>query len=417
MGFNFNKEKIIYFYESVVKYYPSDIQKTYWGTEEDLINAIIIEDYSVEDDDIVVILKNGRLLFPKALFEFLFTGEEFCVFDSAVGDRFNYRGFTFIELNESPLIRIKTGEKISSGLFPITSDDSGNTESCFFVNDENEIFYPSEIISFFVAQLQNRLKKSLNNFPENFLYHFEQIKYAIRIKNGKDNLCTKLLYKLSAELGLIENKIVESNKIPINFTDQDLKNIIDGITDDIPDDNSQNLLPLNCFISAVGNTNPYYRFLDIYHIFESLFYKHFYSYVIKLSGNSFSIETYNSIKKHMKEGQMLKLVLIDSLEDDENLRREIKKNLLNYSTNELLKKIGYNIDVKNWPTDNVDDFCDNLAENLIYKLRNAIAHSKRTDDHIEKINESSDLIENFIGVTNVIIDLSKKIIDKNIVNW
>jgi hypothetical protein len=374
----------------------------------------------VEEDDIEVTLKGGKLLFPKELFEFLFLGEEFCVFNYAIGRRFPYNGFIFIELKESSAIKIESEEseeKIHPGTYSITKDNSGNTSSCFFVNDEIDISYPSEIVPFFVAQLQSRLNKSFTNFPENFLHHFKPIKYAIRIEQDKNNLLIKLLYKLAAELGLIENKIDECNKISIKSKSigQDLANILAGISNE----NSQNLLPLNCFISAASNTNPYYRFLDIYHIFESLFYKHFYYYV-KNYPESISKKSYDDIKGHTREEKMLKLVLIDILKDNEKLRNEIKNDLIKYCANELLKRIiGRDISVEKWPTDNknADDFCDNLAVNLIYKLRNAITHSKRTEDYIEKINEKPNLTENFINVTNVITDISKRVIDKNIDNW
>lgn len=411
MVFNFNDNKIISFYNSVIKYYPSNLQETYWGTEEDVTKAVK-EEYYVEEDDIGITLKTGRLLFPKALFEFLFTGEEFCVFDSVIGSRFNYRGLTFIELNESPVIRIETEEEIHPGLFPITSDDSGNTQSCFFVNDENDISYPYEIIPFFVAQLQNRLNKSLTSFSENFLHHFEPIKYAIIIEQDQNNLLIKLLYKLAAELGLIENKIDECNKIYIKSIGQNLANILDDITNE----NFQNLLPLNCFISAIGNTNPYYRYIDIYHIFESLFYKHFYTYVKNLPVDDVSKKTYKEIKDHVAEEKMLKLVLKNSLEDSELFRKEIKSKLLQYNAEKLLNRLGENFNINDWKPENNDEFAQKLAS-MIYKLRNAIAHSGETEKHIERINEDPSLTENFNNISNIIKDISKKTIDKNIDVW
>jgi len=371
-----------------------------------------MEESYVEDEEIIVKLKNGQLSFPITLFEFLFAGVESNVFNNEIGSRFNYSGFTYIELKESPVIRIESEDKIHAGLYKITENDSDNLTNCLFVYDESDISYPSEIIPFFVAQLLPRLNKSLINFQGNFLLHFEPIKYVIRIKQDQNTLLIKLFYKLAAELGLIENKIDERNKISIKSKNISLANILFDITNE----NSQNLLPLYCFISAASNTNPYYRFLDIYHIFESLFYKHFYSYVKNLPETDVSKKTYREIKEHMTDEQMLKLVLINSLLDDEPLRVKVKSELLNCNAEEPLERLGQTLNISEWNTKNNDEFAKKLAS-IIYKLRNSIAHSGETEKHIERINDDPDLTENFINITNVIMDISKKTIYKNIYAW
>jgi hypothetical protein len=66
---------------------------------------------------------------------------------------------------------------------------------------------------------------------------------------------------------------------------------------------------------------------------------------------------------------------------------------------ELAKRIDKKFNITEWPESNVEDFASKLSS-LIYYFRNSIAHSKELDRHIEKIEESPNLISDFIKLTN-----------------
>lgn len=412
------KDKIKHFHQQIIECYESQIKESYWGNEDDFIDLVEQGDKSAEEDSVNITCKNGQeIKFPRLLFDFLFKEDIVCTFGHPIGQRYEYGDYIFMELIESPIVTInKSIEK--SGVFPITRDEKGNIESCFFIKSwkQGENYdYSNEIIPFFVSQMRVRLKTFRDTLPSYFIDHFEPIKYVLKIKRGQENLLIKLLYKLGANLGIIENGVMEDQKISIQ---QEIRSIIDDENNvNLTNEPEENLNSLNFYLSAIRNTNPYYRFLDAYHALESLFYKHFYNYVKKLDDSMTKDELYNKIKGHLNEQQMLKLVLVDCF-DNQYFIESIKNSLIKIKIQELGEVIrkDYDVDCNKWPVNDAEKFASNLSD-LIYTFRNAIAHSKESDRHIEKIEESPNLISDFIDLTNTILDIAKHVLEKNVKKW
>lgn len=418
MGNQLNKDKIKDFYKQIIGCYEPQIRKSCWGNEDDFVELAEQEDKSAAgEDNVNIICKNGQeIKFPRLLFDFLFKGDSCCTFEHQIGQRYEYGDYIFMELIESPIVTInKKIEK--SGVFPVTRDENGSIESCFFIKSwrEGENYdYSTEIIPFFVSQMRGRLKIFRDTPPPYFSDHFEPMKYILRIKRGQENLLVKLLYKLGTNLGIIENGVLEDQKISIQ---QEIRSIIDDENNvNLTNEPEENLNSLNFYLSAIRNPNPYYRFLDAYHTLESLFYKHFYNYVKKLNDSMTKDELYKKIKDHLNEKQILKLVLVDYL-DNQSIEN-IKNSLVKIKIQELVNIIrkDYNINWDKWPVNDAEKFASNLSE-LIYTFRNAIAHSRESDRHIEKIEESPNLISDFIDLTNTILNIAKHVVEKNIEKW
>lgn len=413
-----NKDKISDFYQQIIESYESQIKEIYWGNEDDFIDLVEQGDKSADKEDSVnIACKNGiEIKFPRLLFDFLFKGNSCCTFDCPIGQRYEYENYIFMELIESPIVTINENERIEKTMFlSITRDENGEIESCFFIKPEKQgenYDYPNEIIRFFVSQMKDRLKTFKDNLPSYLLDHFEPMKYVLKIKKEQDNLLKKLLYKLGVNLGIVENRVLANRGIPIK---QEIQSIIDNDNNiNLTNDNSENLDSLSFYVSAIGNPNPYYRFLDAYHVLESLFYKHFYNYVKKLDDNMTQDELYKKIKEHSKEDKMLKLVLVNCFD---NHIESIKDELVNIKAKaqELAKSIGNKKDynIENWSE---TEFAAKLSE-LIYLFRNAIVHSKESDRHIEKIEESQDLPPVFIVLTNIVLNIAKDVLEKNVERW
>jgi len=418
----FNKVKIEKFYDEVVNSYP-EIKELYWGKFDDF--AELIKNSMLEGDSVIVTCKNSeKIKFSQPLFDFLFKGNNFCGFDSPVGKRFEYRDedtdYIFIELIESPFVTID--KKIErSGIFPIPKNkENDKIESCFFIKAENSekdyYDYPEEIIPFFVSQMKGRFIRTFEDkLPSDFIAHFEPMKYVLKIKKDQENLLIKLLYKFGVHLGIVENDILKNNEISIKVA-QEIENLLDENNNinftNGPDDN---LNLLKFYIAAITNPNPYYRFLDAYHIFESLFYKHFYNYVKNLNSNIKKEEIYNEIKNHVKEQQLLKLVLQNYL-NDERLIREYKREIEDINPEKLSSAIGKNHNIREWSENNSEEFASKLSD-FIYAFRNAIVHSQESNKHIEQVEKEKDLYKNFILLTNVILELSRNVLEKNIIEW
>lgn len=413
-----NKDKIRHFYQQIIECYKPQIKESYWGKEDDFIDSV--EDGLVDGEDSVnITCKNAQeIKFPRLLFDFLFKGDALCTFQHQIGQRYKYEDYVFIEFIESPIVTINEKTE-KTGVFPITKDKNGNTEGCFFIISERQdgnYDYPKEIIPFFVSQMRVRLKIFEDRPPAYFPNHFELMKYILKIKKGQENLLMKLLYKLGANLGIVENSVIGDHpKIDIK---QEIQSIIDNENNiTLTNEHSENLDSLNFYVSAIRNPNPYYRFLDAYHILESFSYKYFYNYVKNLDQNMSKDKLYDEIRKHTTDQQMLKLVLINCLDNQQRIE-SIKDDLVNTKTQELVKSIGKDINIEEWPVDNAEKFALKLSE-LIYTFRNAIVHSKELDRHIEKIEDSPDSITNFIGLTNTILlkDIIENVLKKNVEKW
>lgn len=414
MNVELKEDKIKLFYHKIIESYKPEIQKFYWGDEIDFIDAVKhAEKLGTREDTVKISCKNGQNVeFSRVLFDFLFKNDVTCFFEHPIGRRYEYENYIFIELIESPIVTIKEkGDK--NGIFPITKDKDGIIESCLFIKSEKYgENYPSEIVPFFVSQMRNRLKAVESTLPSYFIDHFEPIKYILKIKKGQEKLVLKLLYKLSVNLGIIENSFLENQEISIQ---QEMQSIIDDENNIIlTNESGEHLDSLKFYISAVRNPNPYYRFLDAYHIFESLFYKCFYDYVKKLDANLSKDELYDEIKKHTKEKEMLKLVLVNCL-DDQNYIERIKDELVNAKTQELAKKIKEEYNIDEWPVTDSEKFASKLS-NLIYAFRNAIVHSTESERYIEK-TESPDLTPRFNDLTNNVLNIAKYVLEKNVEKW
>lgn len=416
MNGKLNKIKIENFYQQIIKSYKDAIKELYWGSKDiftDLIEQA--EKSSNGEDSIIIICKNGEEIeLSQLLFDFLFKGKNYCEFNHFIGRRYKHEDYIFIELVESSIVSIKW--KIEkSGVFPITKNENGDIGSCFFIKSENygeNYDYSKEVIPFFISQMKNRLKTFEDKPPSSFIDHFEPQKYILKIKECEDNLLIKLLYKLGTNLGIVENKMWENQEIAVQ---QEIQSILDNENNiNLTNEPGENLNSLNFYISAIRNPNLYYRFLDVYHILESFFYKYFYNYVKDLSNNIEKAKLYDDIKQHTSEQQMLKLVIEDCLPVQEF--RNIKSKLMKIRTQELADRVGKKYDIENWRANNTGVFATKLSD-LIYTFRNAIVHSKESSRYIEKIEESPNLILDFVKLTNILLGIVKYVLEENVDRW
>ena len=418
MSGKLNEHKIKDFYQHIIKRYEPEIQKLYWGNMEEFIELVNEADkLSNESDKIIITSKSEEEIeLSKVLFDFLFKGKDDCIFNQSIGEGYENKNYTFIELVESPTVIVnESAEK--NGIFPITKDKNGNIESCFFIKaskSSENYDYPKEVVPFFVSQMENRIKIIEDKPPSVFIDHFEPIKYILRIKKFEDNLRIKLLYKLS-KLGIVENKIIANQKISVQ---QEMTSILDDEDNiNLTNDFDENLDPLKFYTLAIRNTNLYYRFLDAYHILESFFYKYFYNYVKELDNDTDKATLYNKIKKHVYEPNMLELVIKDCLTLSNS--QSIKEKLLQVESNELARRIGTKDNIENWPANNIEDiekFATKLSV-LVYDFRNAIVHSKQSNQNIEKIEEAPSLIPDFIALTDILLKIVTCVLEKNINKW
>lgn len=416
MNGKLNKTKIENFYQQIIRSYQDAIKELYWGSKDIFTDLIEQAEKSSNGEDIIIIIcKNSEEIeLSQLLFDFLFKGANSCEFNHSIGRRYKYEDYIFIELVESPIVSIEWKiEKI--GVFPITEDVNKNIGSCFFIKSEEygeNYDYPKEVIPFFVSQMKNRLKTSKGSLLSNFLDHFEPQRYILKVKECEDNLLTKLLYRLSINLGVVENSILQNQEISVQ---QEMQSILDSENNiNITNEPGENLDSLNFYISVIRNPNRYYRFLDAYHILESFFYKYFYNYVKNLSNNIKKAKLYNDIKEHTSEKQMLKLVIEDCLPMQEF--RNIKNRLMKIRIQELAGRVGKNYDIEKWPVNNTGVFATKLAD-LIYTFRNAIVHSKESGRYIEKIEESPNLIIDFVKLTNILLEIVKCVLEGNVDRW
>ncbi len=217
-----NDEKIKSFYNKIIKCHEENFIKLYFGDQENFLE--IIKTFEESEENIKISCNNGEIIkIPTLLFDFLFKGDFDCIFDKPVGQRYEYKDYIFVELIESPIMQIdKKTDK--AGVFPITKDRNGNTESCFFIqvdiNGERSYDYPEEIIPFFVSQLKHRFKND-DVFRQNFIDYFEPMEYVLKIKKDQKNLLRKILFKLGSNLGIIERYSIEdkrTNQIKYNLT-------------------------------------------------------------------------------------------------------------------------------------------------------------------------------------------------------
>lgn len=413
------EENIRQFYKQVIECYLPHIKESYWGVENDFLELIEEAEKTPEEDTIHIYCKNGEeIILSSSLFDFLFKRNNYSVFDAPIGQRFEYEDYVYLELIESPFATIN--KKIEeTGIFPISKDQNDNIESCFFIkadmSKEKNYDYPKEVLPFFVSQMKMRTKKIGDRLPSYFIEHFESMKYILKVKKTQNNSLIKLLYKLGINLGIIENLVEDEN---LSFeVEQEIKSKLDEEGNiNITNDNDKNLDSLNFYISAIRNPNPYYRFLDAYHILEASFYKYFYNYVKNLNSNMNEKSFHDEIKKHTTEPNMLKLVLKDCLDDHSSVKN-IKNNLINnVKTKKLANAIGKNYNIQDWSDTNIEEFVSKLSI-FIYDFRNAIVHSKESDTHIEKIQETPNLISEFNKLANVVLNIAKLILEKNIERW
>lgn len=411
-----NEEKIKRFYKEVIQSYQDNIKNLYWGEIDDFVS--LIDTSEKGEDNVIVACKNSEnIKLSRKMFDFLFRGDDLHTFDFPVGQSCEYGDHVFIELVKSPAVTINR-EIEERGIFPVTKDINGSVESCFFIKsekyEENYYDYPQEIIPFFVLQMKTRLKTFEDRLPTFFIDHFEPMKYVLKIKKGQENLLIKLLYKLGTNLGIVEN-IMKNGELSIKI-EQEIKSKLDGEGNiNLTNEQDESLNSLKFYISAIRNPNPYYRFLDAYHIFESLFYKHFYNYVKNLNSNIEKGKLYDEIKNHLNESQLLKLVLQDYLSNGASIR-ELKDKFIKMNAEDLAEAIDKNYNIKEWSEDNTGEFASKLSD-FIYNFRNAIVHSKESNRHIEKIEEFQGLTSNFVHLTDIVLELAKRVLEKNIERW
>jgi len=411
-----NREKARKFYNDIIYQYSNEDRDFFFGNEGDFLESFRNAEYPEGVDQYEVeFLNSFKIIFSKELFITLFTGSKEITFDRSKRERYNEDGYLYMELVESPIVKIESKEK--SRLIPITkSENQKEVEECLFINEEalEDIYYPKEVLPFFVSQLKKRLitdfKFSINtDTPISFYSLFEPIKYILKVNKQNERLLTKLLYKLSIHLGVVEIKKLEIRKISIS---QEIQSLLDNGSFLLSDEESYNLNSLTYYLSAISNLHIIYQFLDLYNVLESFFYKYFYKHVKGLKNSGSPKKLINSVKKYMNERGMLKLLIEDTSKQFPDIHSGLKtiKHFRQFCKNVLGKD--NNLDAKKWNYNETDKFSNSVSD-FIYSIRNQVVHSKpELGKNIKDLTEDEQ--EVLAKINKILCLIVKEILEKNI---
>ncbi|TRZ54419.1 hypothetical protein D4Q76_02405, partial [archaeon] len=330
------------------------------------------------------------------------------------GKRFINDGYVYLELVEAPTINIINTVN-ETQLVPIKEDI--NTIGYFYIGNsknDNELDYSEEVLPFIIANMKNRIKKDYFNIFSppanalNFFLLFEPMKYILKVRNN-DTHVKKSLYLLASNFGIIELSL-EENKI----IEMEQKNSISELN--IRDISKSDVDVTTFYISAIKSENPFYQFLNLYHIVESYSYDFFAEY----------------FKENISDARKIIQELRDAKGEDEHL---IKRSFLQLSNsdniiaftkqeldkirvrlNKLIQEINKNIsggdlaNYENWGENNI--YIEKFAR-FIYKLRAEVAHKKVRGRMLEKY--ALEYIDVIKVVNKIMFRIGECVINKKVI--
>ena len=409
---NINKEKTLKFYSEVLSLYPQEVRNWLWGSMEEFLDSVESAVYEKDDKEYKADFTNLKIKFSKSIFSILFLNKPAIKFDKPIGQRLELNNYVYLELRESPLVNLE--DKESAGLFSLSK--RRYYWGYFFINEDSRdaSYYPKEVLSLFIFQLEERLIKdyyppdiNLDTYI-NFCSLFEPIKYILKIKKDKETLKEKALYRLCTDCGLIERKRCTTTKTNMS---QNINEIYDKDTNSflLTARKQYNIDSLKFYLSAMENLDPIYQFLELYHVLESYFYKYFYNYIKNLK----KVETkkdFGQIREHTGEEQMLKMVIKDISNDFSQIKQEINKisHIDQFCTNLL----PVNANLSSLNEHNKDNFSNTLS-NFIYFIRNDIVHTKESNKNfIRNLSEGEQ--KTLIEINRFLLFIAREVFNKNI---
>jgi len=234
------------------------------------------------------------------------------------------------------------------------------------------------------------------------------MKYILKVRNN-DTHVKKSLYLLASNFGIIELSL-EENKI----IEMEQKNSISELN--IRDISKSDVDVTTFYISAIKSENPFYQFLNLYHIVESYSYDFFAEY----------------FKENISDARKIIQELRDAKGEDEHL---IKRSFLQLSNsdniiaftkqeldkirvrlNKLIQEINKNIsggdlaNYENWGENNI--YIEKFAR-FIYKLRAEVAHKKVRGRMLEKY--ALEYIDVIKVVNKIMFRIGECVINKKVI--
>ena len=409
---NINKRKAIKFYSEVMSLYPQ--RESLWGKETEFIDSLKNPAYNNKEYE--VDFQKLRISFSKPIFDILFSNNAAIEFNKPIGQRLEFKNYIYLELKESPLINLNSKE--NSGLFSLSKTSFHRKRhywGFFFINEDKKehLYYPKEILPIFISQLKARLVKDYFSNVDtgvdiyiNFCTLFKSLRYILRVKKGKKALLEKLLYRLCADLGLIEHRIQAAFKIDVQ---QDINGIYDKTTNTLLLSNKKqyNIDSLKFYISAMENSDPCYQFLELYHSLESYFYKYFYEYIKSLKKVK-TRKDFKQIRNATDQREMLKLVIRDVSDELYYLRNEL--NNIN-GLDSFCENILGDTNLANWNESDTESFSNHLSKFISF-IRNNIVHTRESDKAMVNLNENEKDV--LMEINKTLFTVVKKVFDKNI---
>lgn len=408
MAVPINESKASKFYKEIILSYNGEIIPL-WGNEDQFLDSLKNSIYEKEDKEYKVdSSQNLKIKFSNEIFLNLFVNNSVIDFDKSIGQRLEFKNYIYIELVESPVV-ILENRRENSILIRIPR------KGCIFINEDKteDLYYPKEILPFFISQLKERLIEDYHfswgqDIYTNFSSLFRPMKYILKIKKDCLPLQEKILYKLCINLGLIEHKITPTHKIKIK---QDLSDIYIKNTDLFLLSNKKqyNLDSLRFYLSAMENSDPIYQFLEIYHSLESYFYEYLYNHIKRL-GPLRSKKEFDQIRESIRDQKMLKLVIKEVSNDFLSIKQKFE-NIPNFEQfcKDILNR--NNIHIEDWEENNMGNFSEKFAD-FIYSIRNNIVHTKESDKAMGDLSENEKDV--LMEVNKTLFFVVKKVFDKNI---
>ena len=412
---NINERKARKFYSEVISLYPTEVIDSLWRNETEFLDSIKSAVYKGDNKDYEVDFSNLKIKFSKPIFDILFLNKTAIEFDKPIGQRLDLNNYIYLELVESSLVNLENKE--NPGLFSLSKRK--NYWGYFFINEDSreDSYYPKEVLPIFIFQLNERLIKDYafsvdTDIYIDFCFLFNPIRYILKVKKDKEALQERLLYRLCTDLGLIELKTHTTFKINIPQNINEIYNKGANYKTENPlllsSRKQYNLNSLRFYLSAMGNSDPIYQFLELYHVLESYFYRYFYNYIKNLKKVKTNKE-FKQIKEHTNEDRMLKLVIKDISDKFPQIEQQISKipNINQFCINFLPEHV--NLDNMNECDENK---FSNKVSDFIYSIRNNIVHTKEPNRTIRDLNESEQ--KTLIEINQALLFIVREVFGKNI---
>ena len=413
MTFRIDKKKSKKFYNEIIKKFPEGKVKYYFGEEQDFFKSISFADFLEEDNIFKVNFKNNlEIEFFKILFEKLFINNEDYNFNKTRNEIINDAEYTYIPFKEIDNVRFSNEIKTQHFL-PIKE----NKSEFIFINLASSYDYPDEITDYFIRTMADSLigdfsSEEVNNF--NFFAFFKPIKYLLKIRVNSKDLLNLLKYFLARDMGVCP--IEDCSNLVLEFeVDRKVDNIYDTknnsfLIHPIP----QETEAISYYINALREREPFYQFLDFYHILETYCYNYCIDHLIDFLKNQEPYEVFKNIGNLKREEYIISrsIEFICNNNNFGNLKNEL--NQLEDKINQFIIEINKTVSgeeiriFSRWEEDEQNTYYYYLGK-LIYKLRCEIVHRKIQKNPVTKYSQSYPKIMRILKlimkkISEVIID-------------